>query len=50
MPLERLSDNVILRRQPKNLEILRATQDDNYTLRGVYPELVEGLRMTKAGK
>ena len=50
MSFERLSDNVILRRQPKNLEILRATQDDNYTLRGVYPELVEGLRMTRADK
>jgi hypothetical protein len=38
--------NVILRRQPKNLEILRAAQDDNYFLRGACPELVEGLRMT----
>jgi hypothetical protein len=27
---KRLSDNVILRREPKNLEILRAAQDDNY--------------------
>jgi hypothetical protein len=26
---ERLSDNVILRREPKNLEILRVAQDDN---------------------
>jgi hypothetical protein len=50
MSFERLSDNVILRRQPRNLEILRATQDDNYTLRGVYPELAEGIRMTKADK
>ena len=30
----------------KNLEILRAAQDDNYSLRGACPELVEGLRMT----
>jgi hypothetical protein len=49
IPLERLSDNVILRREPKNLEILRAAQDDNYSLRGVYPELAEGLRMTNQG-
>ena len=46
---ERLSDNVILRREPKNLEILRAAQDDNYSLRGACPELAEGLRMTVAG-
>ena len=47
--MKRQSDNVILRRQPKNLEILRAAQDDNYSLRGVYPELAEGLRMTNSG-
>jgi len=41
-----MSYNVILRHQPKNLEILRAAQDDNYFLRGACPELVEGLRMT----
>jgi|GEM_PF-6704796 hypothetical protein len=45
IPLERLSDNVILRREPKNLEILRpalgGTQDDNYSLRGVYPERLD---------
>ena len=48
----RLSDLVILRREPKNLEILRpaqrGTQDDNYFLRGACPELAEGLRMTNA--
>jgi len=51
--LSRPSDNVILRRQPKNLEILRpplgGTQDDNYSLRGACPELAEGLRITEAG-
>jgi len=36
----------VRRRRAKNLEILRAAQDDNYSLRGVYPELAEGLRMT----
>ena len=58
----RLSDLVILRREPKNLEILRpaqrGTQDDNYFLRGACPErldprsstdLAEKLRMTDAG-
>ena len=42
--LMRLSDNVILRRQSKNLESVTAW--DSEILRGVYPELVEGLRMT----
>ena len=41
-----MSYNVILRHQPKNLEILRAAQEDTYFLRGACPELVEGLRMT----
>ena len=44
--LSRPSDNVILRRQPKNLEILLpplgGTLDDNYSLRGACPELAEG--------
>jgi hypothetical protein len=47
IPIRRLSDNVILRCQPKNLEILHAAQDDNYSLRGACPELAEGLRMTR---
>jgi len=38
---ERLSDNIILRREPKNLEILRAAQDDNYSLRGACPERLD---------
>ena len=46
--LVRLSDRVILRRQPKNLE--GVSHGSMETLRGVYPELAEGLRMTKAGK
>ena len=46
---KRLHDNVILRRQPKNLEIHRVTQDDNSSLRRACPELAEGLRMTNAG-
>ena len=43
IPLKRLSDNalealyVILRREPKNLEILRAAQDDNCSLRATCP-------------
>ena len=43
---ERLSDNVILRRQPKNLKCVSTRTYE--ILRGVYPEPVEGLRMTKA--
>ena len=39
-----LPDNVILRREPKNLEAWVAC--DHEILRGVYPELAEGLRMT----
>ena len=49
IPPTRLSDNVILRRQPKNLKILHSAQDDNSSLRGACPELAEGLRMAKAG-
>ena len=45
-PSSRLSDNVILRREPKNLEILRLAQDDNSSHPGACPELAEGLRMT----
>jgi hypothetical protein len=42
-----VTDNVILRRQPKNLKILRAAQDDNSSIRGVYLELAEALGMTQ---
>ena len=47
--------DVILRRKPKNLEILRRVylelaerlwMTNRRFLRGVYPESVEGLRMT----
>ena len=46
-PPSRPYDNVILRRQPKNLENVSICSDQ--ILRGVYPEPVEGLRMTMAG-
>jgi len=50
--LKRLADNVILRREPKNLDLSSRSggiQDDNYSLRGACPELAEGLRMTLPG-
>ncbi len=45
-PNGRLYRNVIPRREPRNLKILRPAQDDSSSLRGACPELVEGLEMT----